>query len=419
MARGILPERGPRRTLAAASFVNMLGGVVFTLGSGLYFTRVVGLSVAQVGLGTGAGALVGLLSGIPVGHLADRRGPREVYRATLGVQAAAMAALLLVRSFWLFVIVISLTQLASSASQAARGPLLRGLAGKRPAEYRAYLRAVVNLAAALAAAPVALVVQLDSRGGYLCLVLGNAASFLATAALVGRLPSLPPVPPPPGSGGRWTALRDLPFLAVTVLDGVLSMQGTVQVFVLPLWIVGHTEAPRWFVGAGVLVNTVLVVLLQVRVGRRVTSPAAAARSWRRAGWAFLASMAVIGSTAGLGTLAAVLLIPVGIVLHTVGELWQAAGSFELRFRLAPAHAQGQYAGVLRIGSGLASAVAPALLGGLCLSGGAAGWTAAGCLFALVGLTAPAGLGWGGGTPPPPPPPTPGPPPRPRRRGPPP
>jgi hypothetical protein len=47
------------------------------------------------------------------------------------------------------------------------------------------------------------------------------------------------------------------------------IQGQVLVFALPLWIVGHTHAPRWLVGASVLVNTGMVVALQVRASRGI------------------------------------------------------------------------------------------------------------------------------------------------------
>ncbi|MFC6594270.1 MFS transporter [Kitasatospora paranensis] len=392
VGRGVLLERGPRRTLAVASFVNMTGSGVFMVSAGLFYTRSVGLSVAQVGLGMGVGGLVGLLSGIPVGHLADRRGPREVYLATLTVQGAVMATLVLVRSFWLFVVAVSLMQLAGSASQAARGPLVRGFAGPRPARFRAHLRATVNLAAASGAVFAALVVQLDSRAAYLCLVLGNALSFLAAAAVVRRLPRLAPVAVPSGTG-RWTALKDGPYLLVTALDGVMSMQGTVLVFVMPLWIVGHTHAPRWLVGATVLLNTALVVAFQVRAGRGVDTGAAAAVVWRRSGWAFLAAMALAGVSGGMPGWAAAALLLSATAVHTLGELWQAAGSFELRYRLAPAHAQGQYSGVFRLGSGLAGVVAPSLLGLLCLSGGELGWLAAGGVFVAVGSAVPFAVRW--------------------------
>ncbi|MFF1924225.1 MFS transporter [Streptomyces sp. NPDC058221] len=392
VAHGLLLERGPRRTLATAGFINMLGSGVFMLSAAVFFTRSIGLPVSQVGLGMGAGALVGLLAGVPVGHVADRRGPREIYMLTLAVQAVAMAMLLLVHSFWLFTAVICLTQLAGSASQAARGPLVRGLAGAQPARFRAYLRSGANLASSIGALPAALVVQLDTRGAYMCLVLGNALTFAATAVVVSRLPSLAPVPAPAGAG-RWSALKDYRYMAITALDGIMSMNGAVLVFALPLWIVGHTHAPRWFVGTSVLLNTAMVVVLQVRASRGIDGNASAARAWRRAGWTFLAGLCLIGLAAGLPAWGAVLLILLGVGVHTLGELLYSAGSFELRYNLAPAHAQGQYAGVFRFGSGLTGVAAPSLLAWLCLGAGTPGWLLTGGIFLAVGLVVPHTVRW--------------------------
>lgn len=370
----------------------MLGSGVFMLSAAVFFTRSVGLPVSQVGLGMGLGGLVGLLSGVPVGRIADRRGPREIYMLTLTAQAVAMAMLVLVHTFWLFTVVVCLTELAGSASQAARGPIVRGLAGERPARFRAYLRSVVNLASSIGALLAALVVQLDTHAAYLCLVLGNALSFVATAVVVSRLPALPPVPAPPGAG-RWTAVKDYRYMVITALDGIMSIHGSVLVFALPLWIVGHTGAPRWFVGTSVLINTIMVIFLQVRASRGIDSNASAARAWRRAGWAFLAGLSLIGLASGLPAWSAVLLILLGVGAHTLGELLHAAGSFELRYNLAPAHAQGQYSGVFRFGSGLTSVAAPALLAWACLDLGTPGWLLMGGLFLVVGLVVPHAVRW--------------------------
>ena len=182
-------------------------------------------------------------------------------------------------------------------------------------------------------------------------------------------------------------------MVVTALDGIMSMHGSVLVFALPLWIVGHTHAPRWFVGAGLLVNTVMVVLLQVRTGRDIDTNASAARAWRRAGRAFLAGLALIGFASGLPAWGAVLLILLGVGVHTLGELLHAAGSFELRYNLAYAHAQGQYSGVFRFGSGLASVAAPSLLAWACLDAGTPGWLLMGGLFLAVGPVVPRTVRW--------------------------
>ncbi|WP_405091956.1 MFS transporter [Micromonospora sp. NBC_01392] len=365
----------------------MIGSGVFMVTAALFFTRVVGLPLAQVGLGMGVAAGAGLLAGVPVGHLADRRGPREVYLGMLVIQGAAMGALLVVRSFWLVLVALCVGELARSAGGAARGPLVRGIGGDDLPRYRAYLRSVANLAGSCAAIATGFAVQFDSRPAYLALVLANALSFVAAATVVAALPALPPVPAPPRAG-RWTALRDRGYVAVTVLDGVMSIHHQVLLFALPLWIVGHTDAPRWLVGATALANTALVVLLQVRASRGVDSSDAAGRAVRRAGVAFLAGMAVVAATATLPTWLAVAGIGLGVCVHTVGELWHTAGSMELRFSLAPAHAQGQYMGVFGFGAGLANVVAPTVLALCCITWGAPGWLLLGGVFLVVGQVTP-------------------------------
>ncbi|MEV6425745.1 MFS transporter [Streptomyces sp. NPDC051662] len=402
IARGVLLERGPRRTLALATFISMIGNGLFMTGAALFFTRSVGLSVAQVGLAMGVAALVGLVAGVPAGRVADRHGPRETYLVIQCVQAAAMAALVLVHSFWAFVLTISLTQLAASAGAAARGPLTRGFAGPNPTRYRSYLRATANLAGACGAVMAGVVVQVDTRGAYMALILANALSFLLCAAVVTRLPHLPPVREPEhGSAskvpaaGRWGVLKDLPYMVVTALDSLLSLQGHVLVFALPLWIVGHSQTPPWLIGACGVVNTLMVVVFQVRASRGVVDNASAGRGAARSGVAFLLGMAAIAAAAGMpGWLASVLIVT-GVVVHTVGELWHAAASFELSFGLAPAQAQGQYSGLHATGTGLAGSLAPSVLALFCITWGVPGWLALGGVFVLAGLAMPYAVRWAG------------------------
>ncbi|MCX5401987.1 MFS transporter [Streptomyces sp. NBC_00102] len=396
----MLLERGPRRTLALATFISMIGNGLFMTGAALFFTRSVGLSVTQVGLAMGVAALVGLVAGVPAGRVADRHGPRETYLVIQCVQAAAMAALVLVHSFWAFVLTISLTQFAASAGAAARGPLTRGFAGPNPTKYRSYLRATANLAGACGAVMAGVVVQVDTRGAYVALILANALSFLLCAAIVTRLPHLPPVREPEPmsaseapSASQWGVLKDLPYAVVTALDSLLSLQGHVLVFALPLWIVGHSQTPHWLIGACGVVNTLMVVAFQVRASRGVVDNASAGRGAVRSGVAFLLGMAAIAAAAGMpGWLAAVLIVA-GVVVHTIGELWHAAASFELSFGLAPARAQGQYSGLQATGTGLASSLAPSVLALFCITWGVPGWLALGGVFVLAGLAMPSAVRW--------------------------
>ncbi|WP_255657657.1 MFS transporter [Actinoplanes sp. L3-i22] len=378
--------------MAIGTFVNNLGTAAFLATVPLYAIRVIDLSVQQTAFGLSVAAILGLVAGIPVGHLADRRGPREIFLLTLLVQAAAMTSLLFAHSFLAFALAVTVTDLAGSSGGAARGPMVRRFGGDEVPKFRSYLRSVATLAGTFGALAAGVVVQFDTETAYHVVIVGNALTFVVCALVILRLPHLAPLPSPP-EVGRWIALKDKPYVLFVILDGIMWIQGEVLVFALPLWVVLRTDAPRWFVGAAIFVNTALVVLLQVRASRGVGNATAASKVIRRAGVAFLIGMAVIASAAGVPGWVAILLMVVGVGVHTIGELWHAAGSLELRFRLAPEHAQGQYSGVFGMGLGLCYVIAPSLLGLLCVTWGAPGWLLMGGIFVAVGLIMPFVVRW--------------------------
>ncbi|MEY9878217.1 MFS family permease [Streptacidiphilus sp. MAP12-33] len=396
--RGLLLERGAGRDIATAMFVNMLGNGLMSVSAVLFYTQVIGFSVAKVSLGVGLGTLVGMFGGPPIGRLADRRGPREIYLVTLLVEAAATASLVLVRDFWSFVLVLTVGTLAQAGSGGARGPIVNRFGGARQAQFRAYLRSAVNLSASIGLLLSALAIQVNTRTAYTALILANAVTFVATAAILLRLPHVEPAGGSRAAGGarksRRTALRDRPYLAFTALNAITSFQLRAFTFALPLWIVFHTHAPRWLIGTSLVIGTVMTVVLQVRMTKGVDSNDTAARVWRRSGWALLVGMGLIGSSSSsASTFGAGALIVLGTAVMTVGEIQQAAGCFHLRVSLAPDDAQGEYTGVFNMGAQIANVVAPAVVGLFCVDSGAPGWWLLGGLFAACSLAVPGVVRW--------------------------
>ncbi|MFB9834181.1 MFS transporter [Actinoallomurus acaciae] len=382
----LLPDTGPQRVVAASNFVYTVGSGLYLTAGVLYFTQAVRLPASQVGLGLGIAGLLSLAVGIAVGHLADRRGARGVYAATLVVQALATAGFVLVDGFWPFVVAVGAATGAKAAGLAARSPLIRRYGGDRPQDFRAYLRAVTNVGISLGALVAGWAVQVGTATAYEMLVIGNAIAFAAAAAI---LAFLPPVRSGPVVGKpRWIALRDRPYLLLTALDGVMAVQFKVLTVAIPLWLVEATTAPRWLVSGTMVLNTVIVVAFQVRASRGIDSPTAGGAAYRRAGVAFLLSCSLISLSAGIPAWAAATLLMTAVVVHTVGELWHSGGGFEMSFALAPEHATGQYLGVFGLGAGLSEAVGPSVLIALCITWGRPGWYLVGAVFALTGLTAP-------------------------------
>jgi MFS family permease len=391
----LIPEPGPRRAYLLASFINLYGtGLVLTM-LPLFAIKVVHLSAARAGLAMTIAGLAGLFSGLLMGSLADRHGPRDVYRFVLLVLAAAAAGyVFFAHSFASFLIVTIVDGAALNASGATNVALLRRVGGKEATTFRSQNAAVQNLGLLLGLATAAVALELNTVNAYRALFLGNAVlTCLAGVAVLGRLPRYEPLPGA-REASRLAALKDKAFVGYTALAGALFIQYFVLIVLLPVWIVYHTSAPRWTVSVFVMINTGIVVLYQVRIGKTVQTIRQGGAALRRAGVIFLLSCSAMGLATGIPAWAALLLLAAAVVLHTLGEMWHAAGTYALDFGLAPPHAQGQYQGLAGIGTGSGQAVAPLLLLGLVLSHGRLGFVLLGACFALLGLAAPAVARWG-------------------------
>jgi hypothetical protein len=396
--RALVPEPGIQRVYGLAALINTIGFGLILPAVALYFTRIVHLSGVQVGLGFTISGVIAIPAAIPAGELADRFGPRRAVLWAIFLQGVTGIAYLFIRDFLMFVIVDSLAMIVTTAYFSSVGALIRRVGGDNTAAFRSKVRAISNLGISLGVLGAGVGIEIGTAFSYRALLLINALTFFAAWALLMRVPNYKPLPRPEEKKGekgpRWIALRDAPFVAYTAVAGVMSIQGAIIQLPLPLWIVSHTNAPRWTVTVMFLVNTGLVILYQVKMGEKVKTLRDGGTAMRRAGFVFLGSCAVIGLTSGLPAWAAFVLLLCAIMLLTLGEIWYSAGTYAFEFGMPPAYAQGQYQGVAGTGSGLGSAAAPVLLVGLVLSLGRAGWIGLGVAFALLGLFATGIAVWG-------------------------
>ena len=392
--RSLVPSSRDQRVYLLATLINTYGTGLIITATTLYALKVVHLTAARTGLAMTIGGLVSLAVVMPVGRLADRRGPRDVYRLTLLVWAAAAAGyVFLAHSFISFLIVTTVEALALSSSGPANVTLLRRVGGSDATTFRSQTTAMLNLGMSLGIATAGAALEVNTATAYRALLLGNGATCLIAVAVLSWLPRYEPLPGA-HEESPFTALRDRPFVGYTVLSGAMYMQYFVLILLLPVWVVFHTDAPRWSVSAFVIINTMMVVLFQVRVGKRVQTIRQGGAAFRRAGVIFLVSCSAMGLAAGLPAWGAVLLLAGAVVVHTYGELWHSSGTFAMDFGLAPPHAQGQYQGLAGMGTFAGQALSPLVLVGIVLSGGRAGLIGLGAWFALLGLAGPAIARWG-------------------------
>ncbi|MFJ8627696.1 MFS transporter [Kitasatospora sp. NPDC093550] len=442
-APGVVPAL--RRRLHPDPMVRRLAGItlVNTVGSGLslsvavlFFTRVLGLSAAQLGLGMTAAGLCGVLASVPAGRAADRWGARRVLVVLVSVQAVGTAGYALVDGYPSFVALACLVSAVDRGSAAVRNALYAEvLPADRRVTGRAHLRVVTNVGLCLGTALGAIALQLDSRPVYLTAILADAASYVAVAVLFHRLavprrPSvvvgagateLPASEQPtagPGAGGssarttvpdpsdpsgkgvelgrrRNPALRDGPFLAVTVLNAVLCLQFAVLEVGVPLWIVQQTEAPRITVAGTLIVNTVLVITLQMRATRGTEERTGAVRACGRAGVVLAASCLVVSLAHGLPAVLAAAVVLGGVALQSLGEVVGQAGGWALSYDLAGERDHGAYQGVFNAGTAAALMAGPGLVSTLVIGYGTVGWIVLGAVLAAAGLAMRPAVRWAG------------------------
>lgn len=382
------------RTLIAAQLVNTLGNGAFVTTSALYFTRIVGFSATQFGIGLSIAGVAGLLAGVPFGHLADRRGARGVTALLMALAGLATAGYLVIRSFPLFVVVAVLYALFDRGGYAARQALVgRALSGENLVQVRAKLRVVTNIGYSVGAGLGGLALAWDTRPAYLFVLGLNALSFVGCAVLLTRLPVIAAVPPGPPGEPRLAVLRDRPYALLALINMVMLLHSPLLDVVLPLWIVTHTEAPRWLAAALYVLNTLSVVLFQVKLTKKIDALAPAVRAFRLAGLALTAACVVFAACSGRSPVFAVLLLVLGAGLHVYGEMVQSAGSWLIGYDLAPADKQGQYQGLFNTGIAATQMFAPAVLTLLLIGWGTPGWLVLGGVFLVGGLAMAPAVRW--------------------------
>jgi MFS family permease len=376
--------------------VDATGSGLFLAGSALFFTRIVGLSSPQVGFGLACAASVALVGTMLWGAVVDVIGTRRVLVVLYLWRAVGSLAYIVVRGFVGFLFVVCFLGLADRATL----PVMQTLVGEAvpPAERvktMAVLRAVKNGGFAIGGLLATIAIGFDTWDAYAALILVDAATFVVAALIGATLPLTHRVPatfldqrnrsPHPG--------RDLPYLAIAILNSVLALHITLLKIGIPLWIVQHTRAPRTIIAPLFVVNTVLVLAFQVQASRGASTINGAAKCLRRSG-GFLAGCCLLLLTAGyLSSTVAIPVLVLGVMAHTSGELFQAAGGWGLSFELAPEESRGLYLSTFSLGVTAQLVIGPLLLANYVIPQGSAGWVALATLFAVVGAVSGRVIRW--------------------------
>src|SRR6478672_10363562 len=360
-----------------------VGEGVFLTGSAVFFTQIVGLSAAQVGLGLTIAGVVSFFFAVPLGRVADRVGPKRMWALGALAQALLYLAWPWISGFVAFAAMMVVLQLVDTAGSAGRG----AFTGEERIRSLAFMRSALNIGFSLGALLGGLALATDSDTVIRFVPLAAAGILLLNTLLISRLPSATrgDVTAAPAQLFTPGALRNRGFLALFFCDGVLATNQVLLNVVIPLWLVQETDAPQVLLAYLFGTNTVLAVLLQVSASRGAETVPGALRAARVSAGFFVLSCLIVLVTHDTIGWVTIVLVWLGHVTVTGAELFQSAGHWGLVAELSDPDRRGEYQGAARLGGTVGSVWAPAAYTFLAMNWGTPGWLLIGGIVVLAAI----------------------------------
>ncbi|MEU5396113.1 MFS transporter [Streptomyces tibetensis] len=393
--RTLMPSSRESRIMAAATLLASIAFGIYTTGSVLYFTRFVGLPATQVGLGLSVAGVVWLPLSVLVGRFADRVGSRRATILTGLLQVAFLLLATQVRTVPQFYMLAVLLAAAEQGGWVCREALVADIIEREErVGAAAVVRSLFNTGVVLGSLVGGLALALDTRAAVAGLLIASAAVSAVATAAYSRLPEKRHTGTDVDTRvSMRQALWDRPYVVLSLLCGLLAMSDTILVVGVPLWITLHTALPHglgaWLFG----VNSLLVVVLQVRVSRGAETKEGARRLLIWACAAVAVACVLVAVTAVRSLAVGYVCLVLAVLALTMSELWSSASSWNFRYSLAPEAGQGVYGGVFALGSSLHLAVGPAVVTALTQRATSSGWLLLAGVFALVGLVCGPAADW--------------------------
>lgn len=373
------------RKITLSTFIDTFGNGLFMTTGIIYFSLVVGLGAQKVALAFSLSGALSLLLSVPSGHFADRYPPRLIASTALVGMGFCAFALIFIQNWWLLLIALSLDSIFEVFGQNARMAMIARIGeGEERVRIRAYTRAVTNLGIAFGTVIAGFALAINTPFAYKSMIALNSVTFFLAAVAYLRVPNVKP-----SLTNRekfdWTILKDYRYISAMLLSGVMSMHFILQNVAIPVWVVKETNAPRWWVSVIMFVNTIAVVLFQVRMSKGAANAEIGAKQFKKAGFYIAAACLFYGAAKGLNPYAASAVLIIAMLIHVVGELLASTGSWSIAFEMANQNRQGAYQGLWRMGFGGMNVIGPSLVIFFAIGLGQIGWVIMAFIFIITGL----------------------------------
>jgi MFS family permease len=245
------------------------------------------------------------------------------------------------------------------------------------------MRAVTNLGIGSGTLIAGIALAINTPAAYKAMIVADAASFLLAAVAYSRVPNIAPTLAE-HEKFDWSVLKDHRYIIATALNGGLNLHFLIQNVAIPVWVVQETNAPRWMISGIMLLNTIAIVLFQVKTSKKADNLKAAAKLFQQASF-FIAMASLIYALAhGVNAFIASTFMLLGMAVHIAGELYGSNAAWMIAMDLADQRRQGVYQGIWSMGFGLTDMVGPSILVALVIGIGQFGWVILAIWFVLVG-----------------------------------
>ncbi|BEL05429.1 MFS transporter [Actinoplanes sichuanensis] len=376
--RHVRPPSPLAGRLSVQSLLFALGEGAFMTGSAVFFTQIVGLSAAQVGLGLTVAGVAAFLAALPMGQLVDRFGPKRMWAVSAAGQAAMFALWPFITDFRGYLLMAVGMEVIGALGNAAHGAYtIDVLPPEERVKSRAYMYSALNLGFTLGSLIGGIALAFHSNDVLHALPWFTAVVFLVNAAAVSWLPRAPhdnrtPAQRKvriPGPG----PLRNPGWLLTSFFTGVFWTNQVLLNVVIPLWLVEQTDAPRVLLAFLFGTNTVMCVFLPMAAARGVTGLSTALRAVRVSSTFFVISCLITLATHDTVGWVTIALVWLGHVTVTGAELYLSAANWTFEAELMDPRQRGAYQGAAEMSATLGKVWAPAVFTFLAMNWGATGW----------------------------------------------